>query len=106
MPVRFTASQASAEASKSPSAATTLYDLARVNALCVAAVLNDKDLSSVDRDKLAETYSDQAVAFLTRAAEAKFFTGPRQDLLKKDADLDAVRDTPGFAALLKKLANP
>jgi tetratricopeptide (TPR) repeat protein len=94
---------ASAEAGRNPTPAM-LYDVARVYALCAAAVDRDKDLKPDDRDKLTVTYIDEAVAVLTRLHGTGFFKPPeRRERLMKDHDFDFLRDKAAFKALAEKL---
>jgi tetratricopeptide (TPR) repeat protein len=77
----------------------TLYNLACVVAVVSAAVKN-ANTPGADASRLAETYSARAIELL-QLAVAKGYKDAA--LMKKDKDLDAVRDREDFKRLVAKL---
>jgi hypothetical protein len=81
--------------------ALDLYDLACVYSLASAGVRQDMKLNSADRNKAAAHYAVRAIDFLTKAEAAGYFK-PSASFghLKKDTDLDPLRDREDFKKLL------
>jgi serine/threonine-protein kinase len=79
---------------------STLYNAACIHALCVAAARQDGKLPAADRDKLAEQYARRALDLLRQAIQKGY-----QDVahMKKDKDLDPLRDRADFQKLLAEL---
>ncbi|HEV3256485.1 MAG TPA: protein kinase [Gemmataceae bacterium] len=83
---------------------SVLYNLANVYALASATTRRDTDLSTDDRNQLAEHYAARCVELLEKADTIGFF-GNRANLdrLAKDRDLDPVRSREDFKRLLKEV---
>ncbi|WP_165226814.1 serine/threonine-protein kinase [Aquisphaera insulae] len=82
----------------------SLYNLACVFGLIAASAAKDPALAAPRKDETLAECRRLAFALLDRVASDSAF--PRKelaDLLAKDADLDAFRSTPEFAALRKRL---
>ncbi|HKB39060.1 MAG TPA: tetratricopeptide repeat protein, partial [Gemmataceae bacterium] len=77
----------------------SLYNAARMRAV-TAAVLRGTDLQSVLHARQAEAEADRAMAWLKQAIAAGYNNAAR---LKKDKDLDALRDRADFAKLVTRL---
>jgi hypothetical protein len=85
-----------------------LYNLACVYAICAAAVRDNKPVNPPmpdgERSKLMDGYAGRAMALLQRARQSGFFGRPSNlDSLRKDPDLDALRDREAFRRLLQEL---
>jgi tetratricopeptide (TPR) repeat protein len=82
---------------KTPPSGPLLYDAACVYALSAAAVKEDA--------KLREQYTARAIALLRQAKSAGFFKDPKQvEHIKKDTDLDALRQRDDFQKFAAELA--
>ncbi len=87
----------------------TLYDAACVFSLSNTAAMNDETLPQKQRHELAQQYAIRAVELLTEARESGFFDKPANvEHMKKDSDLDPIREEAGFKKLMEQLgdANP
>ena len=87
----------------------TLYDAACVFSLSNTAAMNDETLPQKQRHELAQQYAIRAVELLTEARESGFFDKPANvERMKKDSDLDPIREEAGFKKLMEQLgdANP
>ena len=80
-----------------------MYDVACGYALCSAAALGDAKLAEAERRRLSDQYASSAVAAL-RQAIAKGFRNLEH--MKKDSDLDSLRDRDEYKKLLAGLAPP
>jgi tetratricopeptide (TPR) repeat protein len=88
-------------------AAALGYNLACLWSLCSAAVGRDEKLPGAERTRLAGEYAARALVLLTRAREAGLFKNPSWVAqLKKDPDLDALRQRDDFKKLLAELEAP
>ena|GEM_PF-1929330 len=77
------------------------YNHACVFSLAIRAVQADHSLSAADRQKLAEQFGREAVARLTRMKADGFFRSPGMaDYLKRDTDMDPLREREDFRALV------
>lgn len=76
------------------------YHAACVLALCVPLVEKDESLAADKRTELLRFYADRAMNLLTGAVRKGF---KDIDLLKKDAELDALRSRPDFQRLLAEV---
>jgi tetratricopeptide (TPR) repeat protein/tRNA A-37 threonylcarbamoyl transferase component Bud32 len=82
----------------------TLVQLAYAYGLVASAVLKDAQLSTSQRDPLADQYAAQAVALLSRAAARDYFNSPAlREGLHSEIDLASVRSRSDFQKLLTKL---
>jgi serine/threonine protein kinase/tetratricopeptide (TPR) repeat protein len=97
---RQAAAEANALAASNPAAPATLYDLACVYALCVAAAQQETKRPETERSKLAEAYAARALGLLSQAVQ-QGFSDP--GMLLKDADLNSLRSRPDFQLLLCEL---
>jgi serine/threonine protein kinase len=88
------------EASMSPN---MLYDLACLCSLCSAAIRRHTGISKAQQDSQAEQYAVRAVELLKKARAAGFFTPAAIEEMRKDKDLDVLRQRPDFQELLLKL---
>jgi serine/threonine protein kinase len=80
--------------------AVTLYNLACVCSLCSAAVRRDAQLTKAEQDQRAEQYAARAVEFLKKAGAAGYFKSvTRMEEMRKDKDLDALRQRRDFQEL-------
>src|SRR5260370_13793962 len=79
--------------------AGSLYDAACMRAV-TAAVLRGTDLKSVLQTKEGAAEADRAMAWLTQAVAAGYKDAAH---MKRDTDLDALRDRPDFQKLLAGL---
>jgi serine/threonine protein kinase len=80
-----------------------LREAANVFALSSSAALRDTGLSDSARGKLAQRYADQAVDCLQKARAAGYFTFDsvaRIEEIRKDKDLDVLRQRPDFRELV------
>jgi hypothetical protein len=85
-------------------ASTDTYNAACALALCIPIVEKTAALPEDDRRKLADSYSDRALAMLRQAIRRGYKDAAN---LKKDTDLDPLRSHPEFQKLLKELSgNP
>jgi tetratricopeptide (TPR) repeat protein len=79
---------------------TDLYNLACVCSLCSAAVCRDGTLSKTEQDHQADQYAVRAIEFLRKARAAGFFkSAAAVEEMRKDKDLDAVRERRDFQEL-------
>jgi tetratricopeptide (TPR) repeat protein len=79
-----------------------LWGLAIIYARSLPAVRSDSQLSSAERDALAERYASRAVALLRRLQAEDYFKDPgRAKALRTDADLKALGDRDDFRKLLE-----
>jgi tetratricopeptide (TPR) repeat protein len=77
-----------------------LYDAACFRALCAAALLEDPKTPAAHAARLAREQADLAMTWLHKAVAA----GNRNVLhMKKDADLDALREREDFKKLIAEL---
>jgi serine/threonine protein kinase/Flp pilus assembly protein TadD len=77
-----------------------LLALARVYAVCAAQAAKDAQKSPIERDKLAQSYTRQALNVLVRLQKANYFTDPARRKLLKDDDFSALQGQPEFRKLL------
>jgi serine/threonine-protein kinase len=73
------------------------YDAGCTYSCCIRLAEGDKQLSTAQRLETARAYADRALVFL-RAAVAKGFTNAEH--MKKDPDLDALRNRADFQSLV------
>ena len=84
--------------------AGNLYNAARLLSLACGAAAKDENLAETDRTTLAEKYATRAVAFLLEDRALGYFKAPEKVAhMKKDADLDPLRERDDFKQLLKEL---
>jgi hypothetical protein len=85
-----------------PRYANNLYNVGCCFSLCTAAVEGGKPAQALTAQQAAQRdrYAKSALAALEEAVKQGFCN---RTLLRTDPDLDAVRDRPAFAALLKKV---
>jgi serine/threonine protein kinase/tetratricopeptide (TPR) repeat protein len=77
-----------------------LYNLACVCSLCSAAARRDTALAKAEQDNRAEQYAARAIEFLKKARTAGYFkSAAAMEGMRKDKDLDAVRQRPDFQEL-------
>ena len=76
------------------------YNAACYRAICAAAIREDPKMPAADAGRLAREQADLAMAWLRKAVAAGFTDAA---LVKKDTDLDALRENPEFKALLAEL---
>jgi len=85
-------------------AASSLYELACVYSLASAAAGKDTKLTVAKRTERAKQYGAHAVELLTAAHGAGYFKEPKNlDAMKKDTDLDPLRDRADFKKLFAEL---
>jgi hypothetical protein len=77
-----------------------LYDAACFRAICAAAIREDPKTPAADAGQLAREQADLAMGWLRKAVAAGF---KNAEHMKKDTDLDALRENPEFKALLAEL---
>ncbi len=78
-----------------------LYRAAQINAQLAAFVGRDQSMAIVSRNEHAEQLGRQAVAWLKRAVEVKFFAAPfNRWLLVEDREFEPLRKRADFRALL------
>jgi serine/threonine-protein kinase len=82
------------------SSGSTLYDAACIYSLCSAAARKDGMLATAERDKLAEQYASRALDLLRQAIQKGY---KDTEHMKKDKDLDALRDREDFKKLVAEL---
>ncbi len=93
------AAQAADELARTPlDFASNLYNAACLLARCSSAAAKDEKLSDEKRKEFAKGYADKAVTRL-KESMAKGFANV--ELLKKDADLEPLRERQDFKKLLK-----
>jgi serine/threonine-protein kinase len=98
------AREARALADQAPPAAHRVYDLACVYARCLGAVRADAQLPLEEREQMARRYADRAVGLLSQARAAGLFQGwDSLEHLKKDPNLDPLREHEGYRKLLGEL---
>src|SRR5262249_24113633 len=98
------ASEAAALADESSLPIVNLYFLARVQARAAAIVLEDGQLTTAERQQLAEEYAVQAIKLLRRLKDAGHLNSPeRLAQLQKDPDLAALLSRADFKDLLNEL---
>jgi tetratricopeptide (TPR) repeat protein len=96
--------EAAALAQGKDDSGNTSYNLACVYALAAAVARKDPGLSPAEGDRLGAQYADRAVELLARAHEAGLFqVQAKLDHLKKDADLDPIRQHPSYIQLLRRI---
>jgi tetratricopeptide (TPR) repeat protein len=84
--------------------AAVLYDLARVQALNARAAGKDDKRPLAEREKRARQYASAALALLERARRTGLFKDPKTIAhMKKDSDLELLRQTEDFRLWLKRL---
>ena len=84
--------------------AYSLYNFVCVYSLSARAAFNDSRLSSPERSRLAEEYGGYAVALLARMRSAGFFKDQGVlDYLKKDTDMEPLRERADFQKLKREL---
>jgi hypothetical protein len=72
-----------------------------VYGLAVAAARSDDRLPSAEREAVAERYASGALAVLQKLREEGYFKDPdHAGRLRKDAELQPLRDRPDFQRLL------
>ena len=84
--------------------AESLYNLACISSLAVAAINADPKLDAAQKRERAAASTRDAIRLIDRADRDGHF--PRKDLLDllgKDTDLEPIRNTPEFKALLERL---
>jgi tetratricopeptide (TPR) repeat protein len=80
------------------------YNLACFEALALAAARTDKDLASQAREAAERRYAGAALGFLERARNGGFFQDPaNRAQFAKDTDLDALRTSDEFRAVLRRI---
>jgi eukaryotic-like serine/threonine-protein kinase len=80
--------------------ADTLYNLACVCSLCSTAVRLDAQLAKAEQERRAEQCAARAVELLKRAKAAGFFeAAARMEEMRKDKDLDALRERRDYQEL-------
>jgi tetratricopeptide (TPR) repeat protein len=85
---------------------TNLYNLACLCSLCSAASRRDTTLSKAEQDRQADQYAVRAIEFLKKAAAAGLFkSAVAVEEMRKDKDLDAVRERQDFQELIS-MAQP
>ena len=83
----------------------TLYNLACVYSLAVAATQSDSRLDHARKSDLARSYAAEAIRLLARShRDGKFPSKELLDLLRKDADMEPIRGTPEFKNLVEQIA--
>ncbi len=87
-------------AAKKKSAPGDIYNTACIYSLCAAAARKDPKLPAADKANLHDAYTKAAIRLLRHA-----FARGYQDLahLKKDPDLDGLRDQEEFQKLMREL---
>ncbi|HEV3237117.1 MAG TPA: serine/threonine-protein kinase, partial [Gemmataceae bacterium] len=81
----------------------TLYDLACVYSQCSAAVRQDAQLAKAEQDQRAEECAARAVELLKKAKAAGFFkAAARIEAMRKDKDLEPIRERQDFQELFPK----
>jgi serine/threonine-protein kinase len=82
----------------------SLYDLACVLALAGAAAARDARMPGSERRSLAEKHAARAIALLEQARGKGFFKDTKRvDHLKKDSDLDCLRQRADYQEFLASL---
>jgi tetratricopeptide (TPR) repeat protein len=80
------------------------YDLARVWSLCSATARKDGKLPAAEQAKLAEQYAGRAFDWLSKSRDGGYFKDPANIAhMKKDTDLDPLRDRDDLKKLLAEL---
>jgi tetratricopeptide (TPR) repeat protein len=80
--------------------ADSLYSAACFRAVTAAVIKHDAKTPGADAARLAKEEADRAMAWLTQAVAAGYKDA---DHMKKDTDLDALRDRPDFQRLLSEV---
>jgi serine/threonine-protein kinase len=101
--VRATA-EANELAAEPGTGGNALYNMACVCALSASAAARDPKLAAGERAKCAEACASRAVALLTRAFAGGFLQKKTEvDHMKKDTDLEALRQRPDYQKLLAEI---
>jgi serine/threonine protein kinase len=80
------------------------YNLALVYSMSITAVRKDAKLSPEEKESKAEDFGARALELLIRAQAAGFFKDPVNiEQLRKDPDLNPLREQPAFKKLLNDL---
>jgi hypothetical protein len=80
------------------------YDLACAYALAARAVAQDEKLTPAERQRCVKDHSERSIRLLEQAADKGYFNDPqKQEQLKKDKDLDAVRIYEEYRKLEKRV---
>ncbi len=91
-------------ASRSSLSAVNLYNLACICSLCSAAVRRDIQLNKAEQHQKADQYATRAIDFLKQAKAAGFFKlATAMEEMRKDKDLDALRQRRDFQELMLSL---
>ena len=87
--------------------AETLYNLACVDSLAVAAVRADPKVEPAKKSEIAAAYAVEASRLLERSSRAgQMSAKDLLGLLAKDPDLEPIRSTSEFQAVLTRLSVP
>jgi tetratricopeptide (TPR) repeat protein len=79
------------------------YDLITTYALAAAAIGNDAMLPRAERDQLADQYVTRGLELLSKAIAAGYLSPAKIIQLKKDKELERLRQREGFSKLLAQL---
>jgi serine/threonine-protein kinase len=83
---------------------TALYDLACIQAVNARAASKDDKRPLAEREKRARQYASAALALLERARRSDYFKDPKMiDHMKKDSDLELLRQSEDYRLWLKRL---
>jgi serine/threonine protein kinase len=78
------------------------YNLGALFAVCAAAARNDPSVLPDKRSRLVDSHISDALHEFRNAAEAGFFRDPAMlDQVKKDPDVEILRDRPEFRRLIE-----
>jgi hypothetical protein len=77
-----------------------LYDAACNRAVCAAVIMEDPKAPAADAARLGREQADLAMSWLHQAVAAGY---TNSEHMKRDKDLDAVRDREDFKKLLAEL---
>jgi serine/threonine-protein kinase len=84
-------------------AAGDFYSAACILSLASSAVTRDSKLAAVEQKKLVEQYALRSLAFLHQAKAAGYFNKAMIAHLKKDSDIDPIRQRTEYAAFVADL---
>ena len=86
-----------------PETSGELYRESRDLSLCVAALEKDSEISDPRKAELRKEYMDEALRLLEKAARlaAKAGRNFKREIVTAQKDFDAIRNEPGFEAVLK-----
>ena len=88
------------ETLKLTDAAGKAYDAACLRAVCASAILEDPKTPTADAARLAREQADLAMAWLHKAVAAGYSDVAH---MKRDKDLDALREREDFKKLISEL---